>query len=201
MLPGCRELYGDQVIALLLVAVALGLSNLAAAIAIGVSGVSGAVRLRVAVVFGLFEAGMPLVGLALGHAFSEVASGPVAHWVSGGLLAAVGCYEMIEWVRSRGSRPGEPDEPGPPGRGWSGWRLILSGLVLSIDNLVAGFALGADQATLVTAVIVFGLVSIVMSLIGLELGARLGLAFGNRAELAGGAVLIGVGALIAASVF
>jgi putative Mn2+ efflux pump MntP len=185
------------VIALLLVSLALGLSNLAAAIGIGVSGVDGRMRLRVALVFGLFEAGMPLLGLVLGRALSTAASDEAGQWIAGGLLAAVGVYEVIAWLRSRGSSA----EPVVQEGSWSGWRLLLSGLVLSIDNLVAGFALGADHTALVTAIIIFGVVSVVMSLIGLELGARLGLALGERAELASGIVLILVGALIAAGMF
>ena len=51
--------------ALLLLAVALGLDNLAAAIGFGVGAtgrIGGAARLRIAVVFGLFEPGMPARG-------------------------------------------------------------------------------------------------------------------------------------------
>ena len=44
---------------LLLVAASVGLSNLAAAIGIGFGGVTARTRIRVAVVFGVFEAGMP----------------------------------------------------------------------------------------------------------------------------------------------
>jgi manganese efflux pump family protein len=55
------------VLALLLLAVALGLSNFAAAIGIGVRGVRRGAMVRIAVVFGVFEAGMPLLGLALGR--------------------------------------------------------------------------------------------------------------------------------------
>src|SRR5262250_2858071 len=54
--------YCVAVIALLLAAVAVGLSNLAAAIGIGVTGVNARVRLQVGLVFGVFEAGMPVVG-------------------------------------------------------------------------------------------------------------------------------------------
>ncbi len=53
-------------LALLPVAVALGLDNFAAAIAIGLAGVGARTRLRVGVVFGVFEAGMPIVGLLIG---------------------------------------------------------------------------------------------------------------------------------------
>ena len=57
-------------LALLLLAVALGLDNLAAAIGFGAGAtgrVSGGTWVRIAVVFGLFEAGMPVLGLLLGH--------------------------------------------------------------------------------------------------------------------------------------
>src|SRR5260221_13874879 len=57
-----------NMIALLLVALALGVDNLAVSLGIGVSGVHGAMRGRVAVIFGLFEAGMPLLGMAAGRA-------------------------------------------------------------------------------------------------------------------------------------
>lgn len=52
---------------LILAALSMGLSNFAGAIAIGVSGVSAKTRLKVGVVFGLFEGGMPLIGLLVGH--------------------------------------------------------------------------------------------------------------------------------------
>jgi len=48
---------------------------------------------------------------------------------------------------------------------------------------------------------VFGLVSVIMSLVGLELGARIGAAAGDRSELTAGAMLVGVGAAMAAGVF
>ena len=53
-------------LALLLAAVPVGLSNLAAAIGIGFGGVTARTRVQVAVVFGAFEAGMPIVGLVIG---------------------------------------------------------------------------------------------------------------------------------------
>ena len=79
-------------------------------------------------------------------------------------------------------------------------RLLLSGLVLSGDNLAAGFALGAYHAGIVLAAVVFGVVSVAMSLAGLELGARIGAAAGERSELIACLLLIVVGAVIAAGV-
>ena len=86
--------------------------------------------------------------------------------------------------------------------GWAGggvgWRMLASGLVLSADNLAAGFALGAYHTGLALAAAVFGVVSVAMSLAGLELGARIGVAAGERGELVACVLLIGVGAAIAA---
>jgi len=189
-------------IALLLVAVALGVSNLAAAVGIGVSGVRAAVRIRVALVFGLFEAGMPVLGVLAGHTASA-AIGRAAAIAGGILLAAVGCYQGYECLRERaGEEPAAADDGGS-GRaaaGWGTWRLLVSGFALSLDNLVVGFALGATRVGLAVAAAVIGAVSVCMSLIGLEAGAKLGAAFGRRGALIGGGILAGVGILIAAGV-
>ncbi len=63
--------YGAMVVALLLVAASVGLDNLGAATALGVSGVDRKLRLRVALIFGMFEGAMPIIGLALGHSLSH----------------------------------------------------------------------------------------------------------------------------------
>jgi putative Mn2+ efflux pump MntP len=49
-------------LALLLVAAAVGLSNLAASVSLGAAGVDARTRLRVALVFGVFESGCPSSG-------------------------------------------------------------------------------------------------------------------------------------------
>ncbi len=51
---------------LFLVSISIGLGNFAASIGIGMGGVNAATRLRIAIVFGLFEGGMPVVGLLIG---------------------------------------------------------------------------------------------------------------------------------------
>jgi putative Mn2+ efflux pump MntP len=73
------------VLALLLVAGSVGLSNLAAAIGIGLGGVTVRTRVRVALVFGALEAGMPIVGLVIG-----AAAGRRGEQLGGVILVAVG---------------------------------------------------------------------------------------------------------------
>jgi len=205
------------VLALLLLAVALGLSNFAAAIGIGVSGVRGSTRVRIAVVFGLFEAGMPVLGLILGSGLAE-GLGQAARWLGGAVLIAIGVISLI--LARRGPAPGTGSAPGYPsgtgsapgypsgtgsasgtdreGRPWRTGRIVASGFALSVDNLAAGFALGAYHVGLAAAAAVFGAVSVAMSLVGLELGAKIGAAAGDRSELLASAMLIAIGAAMAA---
>jgi manganese efflux pump family protein len=190
--PG-RGQYGGYVPTLLLVALSLGLSNFAAAMGIGAIGVDGRTRLRVGVIFGLFEAGMPIVGLLLGRSLADTL-GHTAHWIGAGLLVATGLYGVVQAVR----RPyREQDQGAAVPAGQRTGRLLVTGAALSIDNLAVGFALGAFHVSPPVAAVVIGAVSITMSLAGLELGNQLSATTGERGELLGGLVLIGVGIAIA----
>ncbi|HEX3978466.1 MAG TPA: manganese efflux pump [Solirubrobacteraceae bacterium] len=173
---------------LLLVAGSVGADNFAAAIAIGLAGVDRQVRLRIAVVFGLFEAGMPVIGLVVGRSLSG-SLGSRAHLVGGALLILVGLQMAVSTLRSEDDAP--PALAGAPLA-----RLIVLGAGLSIDNLVIGFALGARDTPLILSVVVIGVVSVGLSLLGLELGSRLGAGVGQRSELLGAGVLVAVGAAI-----
>ena len=177
-------------LALILVALSLGLSNFAAAIGIGVAGVDTRTRVRVGIVFGIFEAGMPILGLALGHSLASTL-GQSAHWVGAGLLIATGAYALIQAIRAEpaGAAAAPADQP-------KLGRLLVTGIALSIDNLAVGFALGTYHVSLLLAAAVIGTVSVVMSLAGLELGARIGVRAGQRGELIGGLILIGVGVAV-----
>jgi putative Mn2+ efflux pump MntP len=174
-----------------LVAVALGLSNFAASIGIGLSGVNGGLRIRIALIFGFFEAAMPLVGLLIGH---RVASsvGSAAPFLGGGLLIATGIISVIQARRRLPSGAAKSFQPG---------RLVVTGAALGIDNLVIGFALGAYKVPVLLAAAVFAAVSVAMSLVGLEIGSRLGASVERWSSEIGGLVLILVGIAIAAGVF
>jgi len=180
-------------LALLLVAVSVGLDNFAAAVGIGFSGLDARTRLRVAVIFGIFETGMPILGLLLGRGLAA-ALGQAAHWIGAVLLVAVGIYAVVQAIRA----PQDIDPATPAGQRTG--RLLVTGLALSIDNLAVGFALGTFHISFALAAAVIGTVSVAMTLLGLELGSRLGARAGGRGELFGGLVLIGVGVAVAAGV-
>jgi len=182
---------------LVLVALSLGLSNFAASIGIGMGQVDAGTRLRVGVIFGLFETGMPILGLLLGRSLASTL-GHAAHWIAAALLVATGGYAVVQAIRSPA---GESDAvpAGTPTAQRTG-RLLFTGLALSIDNLAVGFALASFHVSFAVAAIVIGVISVGMALLGLELGNRIGARAGDRGELIGGLVLIGVGAALASGV-
>jgi putative Mn2+ efflux pump MntP len=225
------------VLPLLLVAASVGLSNLAAAIGIGFGGVTARTRVRVALTFGVFEAGMPIVGLVVGAGFAS-SIGHASRWIGAAVLIGIGLVTVVQAWRQpptanrdpaergasdpgltdrRAAEPGAADRaaergaaergaadraahPGPPHQTDSLGRLIISALALSLDNLAAGFALGTMHVGVAEGAIVIGVVSVVLSLAGLELGGRIGAAAGRRGEQIGGAILVAVGVALAAGV-
>ena len=139
---------------------------------------------------------MPVIGLLLGRGLSDT-FGAQAHLVGGALLAATGAYAVIEAARARGERASEIAQAPAAAVAGPG-RLLLLAAALSIDNLIVGFALGAGGAPIALAVVLIATISVGLSLLGLELGARLGRRVGDLSALLGGIVLICVGAAIAA---
>jgi manganese efflux pump family protein len=131
-------------LALLLVALSLGLSNFAASVGIGVSGIDPRARLGVGVIFGIFETGMPILGLLLGRSLAS-ALGHAAHWIGAALLIATGIYAVVQAIRSNGGQDGTA--PATPAGQRTG-RLLITGAALSIDNLAVGFALAPFTSTL-----------------------------------------------------
>jgi putative Mn2+ efflux pump MntP len=176
------------VLALLLSAFAVGLDNFVASIAIGLSGVDNRTRWRVGLVFGGFETLMPLIGLLLGHNLVGVL-GQATRYCGGGLLIAAGAWVLVEAMR------GDDVVAIPAGGGGPG-RLLLAGFALSVDNLVIGLGLGVTKVPLVTSVVIFGAVSVALSLAGLEVGRRLAARVRESAEVFAGALLAIVGGLI-----
>ncbi len=184
---------------LLLVAASVGLSNLAAAIGIGFGGVTARTRIRVALTFGVFEAGMPIVGLVVGAGVAG-GIGHAARWIGAAVLIAIGVVTVVQAWRPPREAAGGAARPGQPHHTDSLGRLIVSAFALSLDNLAAGFALGTMPVGVAEGAIVIGVVSVVLSLAGLELGGRIGAAAGRRGEQIGGAILVGVGVALAAGV-
>ena len=173
-------------LSLLLVSVSVGLSNFAGAIGIGLSGIDTRTRIRVGLAFGFFEALMPLIGLLIGQAAAGYIGHHLTGYVAGGILILTGAYTIWQgWGLEKKAKP-QGDRS-----------LLVTALALSIDNLAVGFALAVYHIQIVLAAATMAAVSVVMSLVGLELGSRLGKRVEGLSEEIGGTVLILVGIAIA----
>jgi len=173
--------------------IALGLAMDAFAVAIATSIVlGGAVSrrhvFRLAFHFGLFQAFMPVIGWAAG---TTVASHIEAwdHWVAFGLLTAIG----VRAIAGSFNGKDETRRPGDPTRGIS---LVVLSVATSIDALAVGLSFAMLQVVIWTPVALIGVVAVLMTMVGLALGIRLGALFGRRMEAVGGLVLIAIGVKI-----
>jgi len=178
----------NQLLTLLLVGLSVGMGNFAASIAIGLGGVSKSLRLRIALVFGTFETVMPVVGLLIGQQLANFLGGN-ANIIGGGLLSLTGIYLVISSFKKT-----DKSEVKQASKDWG--KLLMAGFCLSIDNLIVGFSLGTRKVPLLLAVVVIGLTSITLSLIGLELGNKLGSRVEEYSEVLSGLILVLVGLLI-----
>jgi putative Mn2+ efflux pump MntP len=142
----------------------------------------------VAVLFGGFQALMPMIGWLIGERI-----GPLVrawdHWIAFGLLAAIG-GKMI-WEAWKGGQ----DDPvvGDP----FGLRvMVVLAIATSIDALAAGLTLPMLNAPFVLSLVTIGVTTAVLSALGLFAGRRFGAMLGKRLDVLGGVVLIGLGAKI-----
>lgn len=178
---------------LLLMAVALAMDAFAVSVASGLalSRAGTGKVIRMAGFFGLFQAGMPLIGYAAAFTFAE-AIRVVDRWVAFALLTFVGGKMLWEVFR------GGDDEQSDPADLKT---LLVLSVATSIDALAIGVSLAVMPKTGVLslpagtflAAAVIGVVTFVLCLIGAALGRKAGALLGRRAEIAGGIVLIGIG--------
>ena len=173
---------------LMLVGLSVGLGNFAASVAIGLGGVTKELRLRIAIIFGLFETVMPIIGLIIGQNIAHKLGGN-ANVIGGVLLCITGLYFVIGGLRKTDDK-----KVNQATNGWG--KLLFAGLSLSIDNLIIGFGLGTHHQPLLLAAVIIGATSVGLALLGLEIGGRLSHKVEEYAEVLSGLILIAVGLLI-----
>ncbi|OYN90248.1 manganese efflux pump MntP [Parenemella sanctibonifatiensis] len=145
--------------------------------------------LLIAVVFGLFQAVMPLLGWLLAFNFSTWLQ-PVDHWIAFSLLTLLG-GKMIWDVLF-----GHDDEDDAADTGLGFRRLMLLGIATSIDAAAVGVSMAMLEVNIVPVILIIGLTTMVLSYAGVLVGYKLGCKWRKPAELIGGIVLIGIGARI-----
>ncbi|QNP39747.1 manganese efflux pump MntP [Lysobacter solisilvae (ex Woo and Kim 2020)] len=145
--------------------------------------------LRAGLVFGVVEAITPVIGWLLGTAASRFIEA-WDHWIAFVLLAALGLHMIWQALHASDEAP-EDD-----GNGGSLLKLAIAGLATSIDAMAVGVGLAFADVHIAVVALVIGLCTFTMVTLGVMLGRALGAVIGKRAEIAGGVILILVGAAI-----
>ena len=137
--------------------------------------------------FGGFQALMPTLGYLLGSTFEKYITN-YDHWVAFVLLSFIGGNML---------REGFSEETEETNSSFSAGTMALLAVATSIDALAVGitFALLPD-VNIIAAVLFIGTITFVISGIGLKVGNVFGLKYKNKAEIAGGIILILIGVKI-----
>ncbi len=170
---------------LLLLALALGTDAFSLCLGIGLAGVSVTQIAMISISVLAFHILMPLAGWQIGEAAGKFL-GQAAGVVGALILLSLG-VRMI-WQSLPGGGAAAPKVILV-----KDWGLFLLALSVSMDALAVGFTLGTRGTNLLLTVFTFGIVAGLMTLSGLLLGRWLGRWFGERAQLVGGVILIGIG--------
>jgi putative Mn2+ efflux pump MntP len=175
-----------------LLAVGLAMDATAAAAARGLA--AAEVRARdvalVALLFGGFQAAMPLLGFWLGASLGPWVQA-VDHWVVFVLLSALGAHMLYE----AGSGGADADVADDEKADVFDLRVLLMlSVATSIDAFAVGIALPLLGLPLLPALSIIFVVTAVLSALGVVLGQRFGAALGSKLEVVGGLTLIALGA-------
>lgn len=142
----------------------------------------------IALFFGGFQAGMPLIGWFIGSKFAQYIES-VDHWVAFILLAIIGGKMIWESFEK------EEVDCGCEEAKLNLKELTALAIATSIDALAVGvaFALTYDRNTVFVAVALIGIVTALLSSVGVFIGHKFGVKYKNKAEFAGGLVLVLMG--------
>lgn len=181
-------------ISILLLGLAMSTDAFAAALGKGAAMAKPtlAQALRVGLIFGVVEAITPVIGWLIGSAASSYVKA-YDHWIAFVLLGALGAH-MI-WKALTEDHEADEAEASADRHG-NLVTLALTGLATSIDAMAVGVGLAFVNVPIFVVAGVIGACTFTMVTLGVMAGRALGAMIGRRAELAGGVILILVGAAI-----
>jgi len=167
----------------------LSMDALAVSLASGCAAREIAVRpaVRMAFFFGVFQMLMPVLGWLAGLGFKKTIAS-FDHWLAFGLLLLIG-IKMIREARRPGDCRSRNDPPSLP---------VLLGLAVatSIDALAVGLSFSLLAVDIIVPVLIIGLVTFVLSFLGVLAGHKFGALIAGKVEILGGLILIAIGCKI-----
>ena len=141
----------------------------------------------IAAFFGVFQALMPALGYVLGTTFANKIAA-IDHWIAFILLALIGANMIKEALSS------DDDECQDDSLRLGD--LIMLSIATSIDALAVGITFAFFNVSLLLSVSMIGIITFIICVIGVKVGNVFGEKYKSKAELAGGLILIVIGAKI-----
>lgn len=138
--------------------------------------------------FGIFQAGMPVLGYLLGVQFKDLITS-VDHWIAFVLLALIGANMIKESL----SKEDECESCGSDADTLEVREMLGLAVATSIDALAVGVTFAFLQVQIVPAVSFIGITTFVISMAGVKIGNIFGSKYKAKAEFAGGTILILMG--------
>ena len=174
-------------IELFLIAVGLSMDAFAVSVCKGLSVKKAGVKhaALAGLYFGGFQFLMPVIGYLLGFRFESVIE-TVDHWVAFVLLAFIGGSMIRE---SFGKDEEMNDDFGVK-------TMLLMAVATSIDALAVGITFAFLNVQILPAAGLIGVTTFLLSFVGINIGNVFGARYKSRAELAGGVILVLIGAKI-----
>lgn len=173
-----------DILSIILIGIGLAMDCFAVSIAQGLqNGKWRNLAILMALLFGIFQGGMPLIGYGAGTVFAFFFK-RFAPWIALGLLGWIGgkmIYESLHESTNH-NRPAD----------WSWRNMFMLAVATSIDALVTGVIFIPYAKMVWIGVSIIALCSFVFALIGYLIGVFVGQLKVN-ANLIGGIILIGIG--------
>ena len=126
---------------------------------------------------------MPLIGYLLGSSFSELVT-KYDHWIAFVLLALIGGNMIKEAL-------GKEEDSMDSSMDFK--TMLLLAIATSIDALAVGVTFAFLDVAIIPAISFIGVVTFVLSTIGVKMGSMFGYRYKSKAELCGGIILILLG--------
>lgn len=176
------------VIELFFIALGLSMDAFAVSVCKGLSMKKLMLRhiLIVGLYFGIFQAVMPLIGYILGVQFQQ-AIVFISHWVAFILLTIIG----VSMIRESLNHEEEACDSSLAVK-----TMVMLAIATSIDALAVGITFAFLDVAIIPAIIVIGLTTFTLSMIGVKTGHVFGTKYKSKAECIGGLILIIMGAKI-----
>ncbi|WP_273419540.1 manganese efflux pump MntP family protein [Veillonella caviae] len=179
-----------SIIEIILISIGLAMDAFGVSIGKGLTMPKGSngKKIVLAALFGGFQFVMPLIGWAIGRQFIDIIA-EFDHWIIFVLLGYLG----ISMIRE--SYNDESDEEAENNNLGFGEMMVLS-VATSLDAMAVGLTFAFMDINVWFASGMIGIITFLISLIGIYMGRFMGQFVGRYAELIGGAVLILIGTKI-----